>query len=365
MLNFRTRAYAFTSRQAQHGLSLIEMMISITIGLIILSAMATLFSNQSKVRSELDKSNRMIDNGRYALEVLSSNLSMAGFYGSYVPASGAPASTPDPCNLTTLTTAATNLDVLRHHVQGYDATSATDQIDTLPATCALTYTSGSLTTLKDGSDILALRRTSTATPVAAAAVTAAASTVLQVSNCSTALVDYQVIPGDASKAAYLDKDCSTVASLRPFIVQVYFVSPDSTTVGDGIPTLKRRELDQATGAFVTTPLVEGIEYMQVDYGLDADADGSADSYIAAPTTANWPNIVSVKLNIIARNVDPTASHTDTKTYSLGLAGNVGPFNAAPYNAAPYPTTYPTLANYKRHAYTQVVRLVNASGRLAP
>src|SRR3989338_11045766 len=127
MLNFRTRDYAFTSRQAQHGLSLIEMMISITIGLIILSAMATLFSNQSKVRNELDKSNRMIDNGRYALELLTDNVRLAGFYGNYMP-SGTPAATPDPCNLTTITTAATNLDVLRHHVQGYNAATATAKI---------------------------------------------------------------------------------------------------------------------------------------------------------------------------------------------------------------------------------------------
>ena len=363
MLNFTARTRAFA--RVQRGLSLIEMMISMTIGLLILSALASLFATQSKMRSEMDKSNRMIDNGRYALEALSDNLSMAGFYGSYVPASGVPAATPDPCNLATLITAGTSLDVLRHHVQGYDAATATGQIAALPATCTLTYAAGSLTTLKDGSDILALRRTSTATPVAAATVTTAASTVLQVSNCSTDLIEYQVISGDAVKTAYLDKDCTTVASLRPFIVQVYFVSPDSSTVGDGIPTLKRRELDQATGAFVTTPLVEGIEYMQVDYGLDTDTDGSADSYIAAPTTANWPNIVSVKLSIIARNIDPTPGYVDTKTYVLGSAGNFGPFNAAPYNAAPNPVMYPMLENYKRHAYTKVVRLVNPSGRLAP
>jgi len=46
-----------------------------------------------------------------------------------------------------------------------------------------------------------------------------------------------------------------------------------------------------------------------------------------------------------------------------LPNSFGPFNTAPYNAAPYPTTYPALANYKRHAYTKVVRLVNPSGRL--
>jgi type IV pilus assembly protein PilW len=87
--------------------------------------------------------------------------------------------------------------------------------------------------------------------------------------------------------------------------------------------------------------------MQIDYGLDADANGAADSYIAAPAAAaDWGNIVSVKINIIARNIETSTGHTDTKIYVLGSAGNFGPFGDA----------------YKRRAYTQVVRLVNPSGR---
>ncbi|HCI14679.1 MAG: hypothetical protein A2063_05000 [Gallionellales bacterium GWA2_60_142] len=346
MSSFR-RQQTLTNRQTQNGLSLIELMISITIGLLILSALTTLFVNQSKTRSELDKSNRMIDNGRYALEVLTENLRMAGFYGNYLP-SGAPATTPDPCSLATITDPGTSLDVLRHHVQGYTVEAQASQIASLPASCGFTYTAGSTTSLKPGSDILVLRRVGTATPVAAvnaAASPNSANTVyLQVSNCNTD-AGYQLVSGAGPFAAFHDKNCTTIASLRPFIVQVYFVSSDNNP-GDGIPTLKRQELDQATGVFVITPLVEGIEYMQVDYGLDADTDGAADSYIANPAAANWPNIVSVKLNIIARNIETSAGHTDIKSYVLGSAGTFGPFADA----------------YKRHAYTQVVRLVNPSGR---
>lgn len=334
--------HAHANRKIQVGLSLVELMISITIGLLILAAMATLFSTQNKTRSELDKSTRMIDNGRYALEILTDNLRMAGFYGNYMP-SGASTSTPDPCDVTILSNSATNLEVLRHHVQGYDAALATSQITSLPTACGFTYAAGNATSLKAGSDILVLRRASTSTVAAASAV--AATTYLQVSNCATDTVSYQVAPGTANFTTFRNKDCATSASLRPFMVHAYFVSPDNHT-GDGIPTLKRSELDPASGAFVTTPLVEGIEYMQIDYGLDANADGVADSYIAAPAAADWPNIVSVKLNIVARNTESTPSFTDTKTYALGRAGTFGPFND----------------HYKRHAYTEVVRLVNPSSR---
>lgn len=350
-MNSPTHTHAFANRQIQRGLSLVELMISITIGLLILSSLTTLFVNQSRTRAELDKSNRMIDNGRYALELLSDNLRMAGFYGNYLP-SGTPAATPDPCNVATITDAATNPDVLRHHVQGYNAATATDTASP-PAACV---TAG-LTSLKPGSDILVLRRASTSTVAAAAAI--AATTYLQVSNCSTDTVSYQIAPGTAAFTAFQNKDCTTPASLRPFLVQAYFVSPDNNA-GDGIPTLKRQELNAATGAFVTTPLVEGIEYMQVQYGVDGDTngdgvldltvfDGAADSYVeACPDAACWQAVVSVKLNIIARNTEPTTGYVDTKTY----------FTGKPWEYTPSGSD----RNYKRHAYTQVVRLVNPSGR---
>src|SRR3990170_4074731 len=125
------RSHAFSDLQAQRGLSLVELMISITIGLLILSAMATLFANQSRMRSELDKSSRMIDNGRYTLEVLSENLRLAGFYGSLNPASIAlPGAVPDPCSTTMSDIAA----AIPLHIQGYDAAGAGADIAS-PPTC--------------------------------------------------------------------------------------------------------------------------------------------------------------------------------------------------------------------------------------
>lgn len=340
-MNSPIHTNSYASRHAQRGLSLIELMISITLGLLILSSLTALFVNQSRSRAELDKSNRMIDNGRYALEVLSENLRMAGFYDIYVPA-GVPAATPEPCNLATLTTSTTNLDVLRHHVQGYNAATVTTAI---PITAPLVACGFTAANLKDGSDILVLRRVSTGDPVPVATKVATA-TYLQVANCATDTVLYEVALGTANFNDKHAKNCTDAASLRLFMVQAYFVSPDNNA-GDGIPTLKRRELDPATNTFITTALVEGIEYMQIDYGLDTDSDGAPDNYIAAPATpAEWNQVLSVKINLIARNIDSTIGYSDTKSYELGTAGTFDPFDDA----------------FKRHAYTQVVRLVNPSSR---
>ena len=163
--------HVYKSRQTQRGLSLIELMVAITIGLLILAALSTLFISQTNIRNELDKSNRMIDNGRYALEVLSENIKVTGFYDSYAPL-GAATAVPTPCTLTAITNATSNINVLLHHVQGYDAASASSAIASPPC---------GLTSLKNGSDILVLRRTNTSSILATAAV--AGSAYFQVSNC--------------------------------------------------------------------------------------------------------------------------------------------------------------------------------------
>lgn len=332
----------------QRGLSLIELMISITIGLLILVALSTLFINQSRSRVELDKSNRMIDNGRYALEVLSDNLRLAGYYGEFVPASSVPAipaALPNPCS-----TLATDISAaLQLAVQGYDAATLTGSISGPP--CGLTNSAGSDKSLKPGSDILVIRRASTATAIVQTAAVSGTH-YLQASLCQYDLVPYKVdtVPANFTLRTRTCTPTSTApyADLRQFMVQVYFVSPNNKVasgVGDGIPTLKRMELDPTTHAFVTTPLVEGIDYMQLEYGLDTDNDGVADSYVTNPALTDWPNVVAVKMHLLAKNTETTRGYTDSKTYSLGSAGTVTPGDS-----------------YKRHAYTQYIRLVNPAGR---
>lgn len=328
-------------RHSQRGLSLIELMISITIGLLILSAITTLFVNQSKTRTELDKSNRMIDNGRYALEVLSGNLRLAGFYGSLDPSTIAlPGALPDPCS-TVMTNIAAAIPL---NVQGYDAAGASANIAS-PPSCVPG-------TLKTGSDIFVIRRVDTSDAIAQVAAVSG-TPYLQASQCQydspTTLYKVDNTPANFTLR---QKGCTAssttpYAELRRMMVHIYFIDSDNEA-GDGVPTLKRIELSN-TGSMETVPLVEGIEFMQVDYGLDTTTDGAADSYTdcSACTVTDWSNVVSVRISVIARNIETSAGHTDTKTYSLGLDGTYTPAAGD---------------HYKRHAYTQAVRLVNPSGR---
>ena len=122
------------------------------------------------------------------------------------------------------------------------------------------------------------------------------------------------------------------AKIAPFYQRIYFVSTCSGTDcsasgANSIPTLKRIDITPS-GAATPKPIVDGIENLQFDYGIDTTAapgDGSPDVYTnttahaaTVPSTlAEWQNVMAVRIHVLARNLDTTGGHTDTKTYALG------------------------------------------------
>ena len=61
----------------QPGFTLVELMISMVIGLFIVLALLTLLINVNRNNSELTKTNRVIENGRFALQLLETDVSHA------------------------------------------------------------------------------------------------------------------------------------------------------------------------------------------------------------------------------------------------------------------------------------------------
>lgn len=323
----------------QGGLSLVELMISLTIGLILLAGITALIVQQSGTRDELEKASKEIENGRYAMQLLHDDIQLAGFYSEYSPASGVVYTVPaDPCNVSpgSANSGWGPAPAVPAPIYGYPGATADPTTGT---TCGLTY-------YKPNTAILVVRRTATAPVATTAAV--AGTTYLQVSQCNTSSTPFVL---GTSGFTQQQKDCATPADLRQYIVDVYYVSTCDicTPPSDNIPTLKMVQAGPAVTPSAPTPLVEGIENMQFDYGVDNSGDGAPDSYTTAPTAAGWPNIMAVRVNLLARNNDITVGYQDSKTYSLsGINGvaPVGPFNN----------------QFKRHAYNELVRVINPSGR---
>jgi type IV pilus assembly protein PilW len=334
------------------GLSLVELMVSLTIGLFLLLGLATLLVTTSGSHKEMQKTSAQIENGRYATQLLTEDIKLAGYYGAYSPTGY---NVPEKPCVVPVVPVKPNMP----SPVGYDLTAAGADFDCMPDRQA-------------GTGVLVLRRVQTFdTTLAAAGADGKNASYLQVSQCQTDsnATAFKFLVADTTpegeftfrKVDCLDpSDLTGRAALQKVLVHIYYIS--SCNVCDGTevppnPTLKMVEIGNDV-ADAPIALVEGIENMQFDYGIDADNNGSPDSYVAAPALAQWDDVMAVRINLLARNIERTAGHNDGdpdgnlltpdgKVYNLGLFGTVGPFIGS---------------EYKRHAYTSLVRVENPSAR---
>jgi type IV pilus assembly protein PilW len=349
------------------GFTMVELMVALTLGLLILVGLVALFANQSVARGEMDKASRQIENGRFALQTLGDDIRHAGFFGPLVNAPAVPAAVPDPCSTTTANVMAS----IGIPLQGY---SGDESVAGFP-TC--------LNGHKANTAVLVVRRAGTA---AAGAFTSGEFNI-QVSGCAGDPDPHYVV-GTTASVFTLHKNTSPgctpittapTADISPLYVRIYYISCNTSSGvacgaagADGVPTLQRVDVtppgktcqDGTTSTAANpciTPIVDGIENMQFEYGVDTTNDGAPDSYTdtppdatkdagtPAPTVAGrtWQNVMSVRVYLLSRNIDPTGAYSDAKTYSLGGV-SVTPSGAD--------------LKFKRHAYSELVRLNNPAGR---
>ena len=332
------------------GFTLIELMIAVGLSLMILAGLVTVFVNNSNTRKEIERTTRQIENGRYGIELLSNNLTHAGFYAEFDPTLvPAPAAMVEACS----TVAADIQAGLGLPIQGYRS--------------ATTSTAGlsCLTDLKDNTDVVVVRRASTciAGSTGCDALTSGSFYYFQASLCNPTEGNEELASGTVtdwyrldSTTANLDRHrrtclvsgclCSSApeADIRRYYTHIFFVANNSVGT-DGVPTLKRAEL--TASGFTIVPLVEGIENLKLEYGIDTNGDGMPETYTPTPATvADWRNVTAAKVFVLARNTEPSPGYTDSKTYTLGSAPAVGPFGNG----------------YRRHVFNTTVKLANVAGR---
>lgn len=376
---------AFSSKlapcQRQEGLSLIELMVSITIALVLLLALSTAFLNFHSTNREMAKSNAMIENGRFAIQILQNDVIHAGFWGTYVPQF-------DNLALTGIPGDAPN--VIPDACLAYDATNWSNTYKTnligIPLQVSASASSACaavVTNKKAQTDVLVVRHAETCVPgdsncdAEVAGKLYFQSAMYETEISSSGAISYVL---DTTGHTLHKRNGVTIAEKRRFISNIYYIRSYANSVGDGIPTLVRSQFDLAAGVLAhqaAVPIVEGIEGFKVYLGIDslsktgasvdysqavswADAtnkitptnrgDGTPDGgFVDCASSACTPqqlsNVVAAKMYILARNLEPTPGYTDTKTYQLG-AVTMGPFND----------------NYKRHVYSTTARIVNVSAR---
>jgi type IV pilus assembly protein PilW len=330
--------------RGEGGFSLIELMIALTIGLILLTVLASMFEQTTRGRTALERVSRLTENSRFAADVIGDDIRHAGFYGTFMPPTDAVFADPSPCDWNVIDLARIGWQVglappqYPAQIQGYD--------DPGPAVAALDC----LPNRVPGTDVLIIRRASSA---AIAGATADLRNVyIQPSQCISDPAPL-VVSNTAAQFALRTATCdaATLAPVRRYFVRVYYVaSCNECAPSDGVPTLRRLEF--VDGALRLVPLAEGVENFQLEYAFDIDEDATPDTFLTTTTsdtapTSRWSNVVAVRLHLLMRSTE-----------------GAGPANTSPavYDLGPGHSAETCRAGFKCRSLSTILRLNNVAGR---
>lgn len=290
----------------QYGFSLVEMMISIAIGLAIIAGLVGVLASNSGNSKTNERTSELQGNGRYALDHLRRELRHADYRG-YTWATPNVPGTAIAITNECLAAGATAGSFVTHLSQGVWAANDSNPF---AANC---ISSGYLR-----GDVLVIRR------VASAGL---ASPIMLASNNlyfrSTFTKGEMFMAGASAVAttgAPNNVDGTSFGSpLADFLVQeyVYYIGGDD--VDANIPALRRLTL--VGNAMVDEMVLSGIEHMQVQFGRAIITPTVPDmQYFNASQISNdteWEDVSSVRVWLLARNTKAEATYVNTNTYSMG------------------------------------------------
>ena len=294
----------------QRGLSLVELLISMLLGLFLTSGMVSAYLESSRNFIFEEQAARMQENGRYASTLLKRELAMAGFFGGSLAMDtvAAQAVGTDCGDAGWALDGSSPLDLVDNH-QG-QSTPVTRNAVTL-----VCLDGASIEPL---TDVVAVKRTageaSMRDGTTAPGFTASTGEqwYLRQTNYRHSRwqklrpVDLYDAAGPAAPVTFWE------ASAKIFYIRRY---SDSGVTPDGVPTLCAESL---VGNHMSTRcLVEGVENLQVEFGIDTDGDGVANRYDAAPDAVALAGAVSVKIYLLLRSLHEIAGYRNDKTYTLG------------------------------------------------
>lgn len=238
----------------QAGLTLVELMVAITIGLIVLLAVGSIYLSSRQTYRMQEDNARVQEAGKYALEVIGRSIRQAG----------------------------ANAEM------NFSKTATTKQCNVAGTCVAIVGTDGAA------------------------------------SAADTLTVQFYAGREELNGGAWIARDCTGgTAALGTVVSNTFNVTGTDLRCTGSVGGVQ--------------PLVENVEDIQVVYGIDTDASGSAgyrsaDQYVAAPTAAQWPNVVAARVCVRIQSANNGLT-TSPQKY-LNCAGALGTATgAAAYTTA--------------------------------
>jgi type IV pilus assembly protein PilW len=323
----------------EKGLSLVELMIAITLGLILMSGVVKVFLNSKATYSTQQALSRIQETGRLAIEFVSRDVRMAGYNGCGSRSSGGITVT------NTLNNASSFVWNFGDAIKGY--TSDTSGTTALPASHGLLpvpYYAASppvttdiisirgargsgtqITQNNNGAQVFVAQSGSPVTVAGGCGSTDSVSgmcqgdvvmatdctkaRVFQITNLTTnGTTDVNVVhsgSGSSPGNAISSWGGNSAPDNEIFKAGAELLSATSITYFIATGTSGRQSLFQNING-VNSELLEGVENMSVTYGEDtnpSDPDYVPDVYRSASAVANWSRVDSVRVEFLVASIE--------------------------------------------------------------
>ncbi len=349
------------------GLTLVELMVAITIGLIILTAVIRLFATSRATYTLEEGLARVQESGRFAMEFLAQDIRMAGYAGCSATLTGTQVGNlvAPPASSTTFNP--DGLSAYKHTCTSSCTGALTEWDPDLPSdyfpsgSGEIQPIAGSDVFIVQRADTISTHLTGNSTPSNAnvqilntseLAGKISVGDILMVSDCKAAdIIQVNSVSLGSDKKTIthvyqptqnkLTHSYGNDAEIMKLITRVYFIGRRDNSASNP-PALYRRELGSG-GALGAAELVEGVSVMRFAYGEDTDATGDKvpNIYRNPSSVGNWRKVQSVRVGLLVATTGNVDQNVDTRTYDL--AGN----SAGPYND-----------KLRRRAFNSTVQLRN-------
>jgi len=392
----------------QRGLTLVELMISLTLGLILVTAIATLFvySNRNNRQSEL--LNGMQDQARFALSQLSRDITMAGYWGGMASAgtirpnlnntivtdddstASTAFGTSSDCGINATTRWAFELTAKASSTQTTNGVTTTT-VTTWPSRLEFRNQDASSTVAsqwrcignhRSGTDVVATRRVA-AQVTATRSASATSETLrpyhyyLKTNGLVGTMIRWGSSPTTPPSDTLTEEPLSAPYGFYRYVPRIYYVRNYARTAGDGIPTLCRKELcssgysagansesgscsaggsNASASGFYSECLAEGVEDMQIVWGIRSSDDSFR--YTSTPSAQELAeNVTTAQIFLRMRSVQSDPLYRDLKSYTAGDSGTYTPSSITdPTGTAEADKT----VHYYRRIYSTTVYVRNPS-----
>lgn len=326
------------AKNRQRGLTLVELMIALTLSMVMLAGVLVVFAGNKVSYRMQEGLSTVQDSGRHAISQIKRDVELAGFGGCL-----------------TSEQKFRNPSILADDPLPY--------VEDFQSGLRITGEEGVSgfsvdgKSVLDGTDVIQIRGplrsktfyvTQPIFPINPVVVSGdasafAAEEFLMISDCSGADIFEATAVTVTAGSPTTTSITHTTGNTRPILTRKYGADAVVTELTTHTYFIAQSDWPDDAGGVVLSlfrsdgtgapeEILQGVEDMQIAYGIDANDDGQADTFEDASTVADWTQVVSTRFSLLMNSIDP-ASDTEANYLYVGGSVSIDPSSASPITPA--------------------------------